>query len=354
MARPLRVDIAGGWSHVFARGLNGMRIFADDRDRQHFLELLGSMVERYRVELHAFALMSNHYHLIVRTPDGNLSRCIQWLNQSFAAWFNVRHDRKGTFFQRPFGSVPIENAAWAYELSLYVHLNPLRIKALGLSKRQRQAVNVTGVAAKPSADEVTRRLKKLREYPWSSYRAYAGYVEAPGWLVTEEVLRRATRLKKERVATYRRDARDRVSGGGDPTRLEGLRDGLAIGSADFVRRIKELGSEIGLTRETSGKRRLRQRVTMEEVIAAVVKVKGEPWEQFRGRWGDPGASLVMWLARQYTGLTLREIGQAVGGKDYAAVAMSIRRLAAHLRRDKALYQETARACQVLNVKMSPL
>jgi len=330
-----------------------MDICGDDRDREHFLELLELMVGRYRIEIHAFALMTNHYHLVVRTPDGNLSPSVQWLNQSYASWYNARHNRKGTFFQRPFGSVPVENGAWAYELSLYVHLNPLRIKAFGLSKGDRQAARA-GVAPIPSKEEVTRRLKTLREYVWSSYRAYAGYAPAPEWLVTEEVLRRAAHRKDERVEAYRRDTQERLKGGGDPSRLEVLRDGLAIGSAEFIRRVKELGNEIGLTRETSGKRRLRERITMDQVVEAVSEVRGESWEFLRDRWGDPGKAMVMWLARQYTGLTLKEIGEAVGGKDYAAVAMSVRRIHTRLQQDSVLRKDAEKACRLLNVKMSPL
>ncbi len=164
MARPLRVNLEGGWYHVFARGLNGMVLFADNRDREHLLELFGETVDRYRIEIHAFALMDTHYHAVARTPDANLSRAMQWLNLGYAAWFNTRHQRKGPVFQRPFASVPVEDEAWAYELSLYVHLNPLRIKALELSKRDRQASS-QGMRRPPSAQTVSERLKRLREYP---------------------------------------------------------------------------------------------------------------------------------------------------------------------------------------------
>jgi hypothetical protein len=75
----------------------------------------------------------------VRTPEANLGRAMQWLNLSYAAWFNTRHQRTGPVFQRPYKAVPVENGAWAYELSLSVHLNPLRIESLGLSRSKRKA-----------------------------------------------------------------------------------------------------------------------------------------------------------------------------------------------------------------------
>ena len=105
-----------------------MILFADDRDREHLLDLLSDVSHRYRTLVHTYVLMDNHYHLILQTPEANLSKAMQWLNLSYAAWFNVRHQRTGPLYQRPFGSKPVEDGGWAYDLSKYVHLNPLRIR----------------------------------------------------------------------------------------------------------------------------------------------------------------------------------------------------------------------------------
>jgi len=352
MARPLRVNLEGGWYHVFARALDRLVVFRDERDRAHLLELFAASLDRYRLEIHAFVLMDTHWHAVLRTPDANLSQAMQWLNLSYAAWFNTRHQRRGTVFQRPFGSVPVENSAWAYELSLYVHLNPLRIKALGLSKREREAANL-GMRQTPSEEVLSARLKTLREYPWSSYRAYAGYVSPPEWLQCDELWRRASRKNTDRVKRYRKDAQARACEGGDPKRQEVLLDSLAIGSAEFIRRVKGMGSQLGVNRETAGKRRLRERVNIQQVIEAVSTVRGEHWSGFGNRWGDSGAALVMWIARQCTGLTLGEIGETVGGRDYAAVAMAIRRVGTRLSKDVSLKKQASKACELLNVKMSP-
>ena len=329
MARPLRVAVEGGWYHAFARELNGVALYGDDRDREHFLELLESCVERYRLELHAYVLMSTHFHLVVCTPEANLSRAMQWLNLSFAAWVNARYDRTGPVFRRPFGSVLVENAEWAYELSLYVHLNPLRIKSLGLSKRDRKAAK-SGMARRPSQEQITRRLERLREYRWSSYRAYAGYELAPKWLTTKELLSRAAERPKEQVKAYRAETQERLSGGGDPAKLEAIRDRIAVGSGAFIRQVRDRVAELGLGRETSGKRALRSRVTIHEVIGAVAEVRGVDRETVLTGRGDAGPTLAMWMARQCTGATLGEIGEGFGGKDYAAVAMAVKRLGVRL------------------------
>lgn len=353
MARPLRVNIEGGWYHAYARGLNRMGIYSDDRERAHFLELLGAMHERYGVELHAYVLMSKHYHLVVRTPEGNLSRAMQWLNQSHAAWFNARQGRKGTVFQRPFGSVAVENGAWAYELSLYVHLNPLRIKALGLGRSERKASGL-GAGHAPSREQTARRLKHLREYRWSSYRAYAGYGRCPGWLETREVLSRAPRRAGGAVQAYREEVQWLVRGNEREGVRERLLDSLAIGSAEFAGRVRAVGLAAGLGRETKGKRELRRRVSLEEVKAAVSEARGERWEELCHRRGDPSAAMAQWLARRYTGATLGEIGTSMGGRDYAAVGMAIRRFTERLAKERKLRQQVRCITRQLNVEMSPL
>src|ERR1051326_5791682 len=91
MARPLRIEKVGGWYHVTARGAERKPIFRNDTDRRHFLEAVAEMVGRFRVRLHCFVLMGNHYHLLLELREPNLSRAIQWLNVSYSIWFNLRH-----------------------------------------------------------------------------------------------------------------------------------------------------------------------------------------------------------------------------------------------------------------------
>ena len=131
MARPLRVNVRGGWYHVTARGLERRQIFSSERDHEHFLELLEEMWKRYGVEVHAYALMGNHYHLLLRTPEANASEAVQWLNVSYSVWFNKKRDRWGHVFGGRFASVLIDSeGSWALNASVYVHLNPVRVQGL--------------------------------------------------------------------------------------------------------------------------------------------------------------------------------------------------------------------------------
>jgi REP element-mobilizing transposase RayT len=343
MARPLRVLIPGGWYHVFGRGWERRPIFSDDRDREHFIELLERLSETYRFIIHGYALMENHCHLIIQTPDANLSRGMQWFNTSYSAWFNARHARVGSLWQGRYRDVVIEDGAWALELSVYVHLNPIRIAGLGLDKNGRVLEGQGFRVA--TAEQVSERLQRLRSYRWSSYRAYAGYVEAPSWLTTGELLKRAHGDPRNQRSAYRETVKTRLTYGVDATACERLRDVIAIGSAEFARRIRETaGDELaGLDQ----KRALRRRITVEEARRAVAEVRGEEVGRIAGKRSDPGRSLFLWAVRKRCGLTLREAGEAVGGLKPAAVDAALRRLVTRTRSDPFLRAQQERLLHVL-------
>src|SRR5207249_7995783 len=122
MARPPRVELAGAWYHVTSRGIERRPIFINERDCQHFCDLLAELADRFAVQLHAYVLMGNHYHLLVQTARANLSQAIQWLNVSYSVWFNRRHERCGPLFQGRFKAIIFEAQDSALLLSRYVHL----------------------------------------------------------------------------------------------------------------------------------------------------------------------------------------------------------------------------------------
>jgi REP element-mobilizing transposase RayT len=145
VGRPLRVEYANAFYHVHARGNERRAIFRDDRDRERFLDLLCVLADRFEVEVWAYVLMPNHYHLVLRTQRPNLSRAMHWLGVAYTNWFNARHDRSGHLFQGRFKCFVVEDEQYLQRLLLYVHRNPLRG---GLVER-------------------------LADYPWSSYRCLA-------------------------------------------------------------------------------------------------------------------------------------------------------------------------------------
>lgn len=323
MARSLRMERAGAWHHVTARGNERRAIYRDEMDRAHFCQLLGETVEVFGWRLHGYVLMDNHYHLLAETPEPNLGRGMQWLNVSYSVWFNVRHQRAGHLFQGRFKSIVVDPAGWALELSRYVHLNPVRVGGLGLNKSARQRDRI-GVGVKPSVKDVQERVSRLRGYRWSSYRAYAGLGKAPPWLRCGTILELAGGPPREARASYRRYVESALRQGLAESPWENLRAQTALGGAEFARRI---ASGLGLEKRSSRRRKELSRPTVAEIIAAVEAVKGEKWEKFRDRHGDWGRDMVFYVGRKDWAVKLRELGVCAGGADEMAVSMAVRRFA---------------------------
>ncbi len=323
-----------------ARGEHREALYGDDGDRRHFLELLEEMRKRYRVKVLAYVLMENHYHLMVATPEANLSRAIQWLNVSYSVWFNRRRQEVGHVFQGRFKAIVVDGESWGLLLSEYIHLNPIRLKVLGQGKRERRA-DGQGLGKAPDPEMVKRRLTKLRSYRWSSYRAYAGYGKSPEWLDRDELLARAGGAAK-----YRGYVEERVRQGVEEHPWEQVKWGLVLGTESFARNLRK---RLSGGREMPGKSELRQRISFAEVVKVVEQVSGEKWEDFRDRHGDKRRDLVLWVARRCTGLTLAELGQAADGMDYAAVTMAIRRFPKACERDGDLQRLAKRVMTMVGM-----
>ena len=351
MARPLRIERAGGWYHCTARGNERRSIYRDDRDRRHFCELLAEMVAQFNVVLHAFVLMDNHFHLVIELREANLSRAMQWLNVSYSVWFNRRHGRAGHLFQGRYRSVIVEPAAWALALTRYVHLNPVRTEALGLSKTSQQQIRI-GAGGVPDAAQVKERTARLRRYRWSSYRAYIGLAKAPAWLDCDTVLNLGGGPPGEERRRYREYVEAALREGLAQTPWEELKERLVLGSQEFV-----AGLRAGLAEEDPARqevRRLReQRPAVSQVIQCVEALKGEPWQTFRDRCGDSGRDLVLYAARKACGLSWVELARATEVGAWAAAAMGARRFEARRKAGGSAAEDYRKVVEMLNVKMRP-
>jgi putative transposase len=340
MARPLRIEVAGARYHVTARGNERRHIFRGDRDRRHFLELLAGWPEQFGTKLHGYVLMDNHYHLMVETPEPNLSRAMQWLNGSYTIWFNVRHRRAGHLFQGRYKALLIEDDAGWQEVGRYVHLNPVRVKGLALGKEERSARRV-GAGAPPGKELVAERLEILRQYRWSSYRAYAGLEPVPVWLFTKVLsVLCGGRSDKERCRALRAYTEDPVREGVLSSPWEDLVGGLVLGSEEFARSMLA-GVHCDVEEQPSG-RQLRKQVNWEAIVSAVEAEKGELWDQFRDRHGDWGRDVALWLGRTAGRQRLAELATRVGGIRYATVGGAVSRVRRRLKTDREFAERVMR------------
>jgi len=334
MARPVRIEVAGGWYHVSARGNERRVVFRDARDRRRFLELLEEAVDRFGVRWHGYVLMNNHYHLLVETARTNLSQALQWLQVSYTVWFNRRHQRVGHLFQGRYKAMLIEMESSAWEVSRYLHLNPVRVAGLGLNKAAQQRLR-RGLSPAPDPQQVRQRLERLRSYRWSSYRAYVGLAGKPVWLTTEGVLALVGGCGRlERVRRYRQYVEEGVREGLAASPWERLQGQLLLGGAEFVRQMQRRAR--GNAREQPQLKRLQPQRSFQEIVAAVEQEKGEKWVTFRDRHGDWGRDVVLYLGRRYGGMRLRELGQQAGALDYGSVQMAVRRFGQRQANDDTL------------------
>ena len=195
--------------------------------------------------------------------------------------------------------------------------------------------------------QVTARLKELREYRWSSYRRYSGYAKGPAWLRSEELLKRSKGTSKDWQRHYRAQVKAILSRGVEESRIESLRDSVGIGSEQFKDMLRHIAGE-GL-RETERRGRLRERVSFDRVIDAVSEVRGSPSDVWLSQYGDTGKWLAMALARRFCGMTLAELGSAVGGRDYGAVGVGLKRFERRMDTDKRLRKEYTTLVEMLDV-----
>lgn len=348
MARPLRIVCPGAWYHVTARGNERRDIFRDDKDRFRFLGTLAEMVDRFGVRLHAYVLMSNHYHLLLDICNPNLSQAVQWLNVSYSVWFNRRHNRSGHLFQGRFKSVVVEPNIWGLSLSAYIHLNPVRVVGLGLDKRHRQRAR--SVAMDRPDEPVTRqRMATLREYRWSSYRAYIGAVKEPTWLRCADVLDLGGGPAIERRTNYRRYVESQIREGLEKCPWEELTDQVVLGGAQFLRKLRA-----SLQKESRlhwAPKAIRKTLGFADVVAAVEKVRKDQWQTFRDRHGDRGRDQTLYLARRATPLSLSELAKAAGLNQPASVAMAIKRYESEVKQIRGERKLLEQAAELLQITM---
>ena len=180
MGRPLRIEYPGAVYHVTARGNERRIIFQSDKDYTRFTGYLESATEKYGARIHCFCLMSNHYHLLLETPRGNLHRILHHINTGYTNYFNARRRRAGHLFQGRYHAILVDKDSYGLELSRYIHLNPWRAR----------------LASDPFG------------YPWSSCSTYVGREKRWDWRQTAFILSQVGTGEKRSQQKYEQFLRD--------------------------------------------------------------------------------------------------------------------------------------------------
>jgi putative transposase len=317
MARPLRIQYPGAVYHVMARGSHGQAIFADDKDRQRFLETLAETCQKTGWRVHAYVLMGNHYHLLIETPEGNLVAGMKWLQSAYTQRYNRRHKLFGHLFQGRYKAVIVdENEPMYFQVvSTYIHLNPARA---GLVKVGQQ---------------------RLKSYRWSSYGWYLSRAgKKPSWLERQRVMG-SLGLDERQGKGYEAYMEGRVLELGRPSmrkqlqeQWKALRRGWYVGDKSFMERLVD-----GLERAAQGRhreshsgpaRRAHDEAAAELNLGKAMRSLGLNEESLKALpKGSPEKAVLAWWLRENTTVAVRWVSQRLEMGHYTRVTQAISRVA---------------------------
>ena len=321
MARPLRLEYPGALFHVISRGNAKQEIFADERDRVRFLELLGESAERFDWILLAYALMPNHFHLLIQLTTETLSRGMQWLNERYAIAFNRRHGRVGHLLQGRFKSPLVEKESYLLELIRYIVLNPVRAN-------------------------IVKRPEQCR---WTSYRATAGLAAAPAWLAIDDVLLPFGPDRDLARAGFRDFVNAAI--GVDTSLWRDLFERTHyIGGSEWKGEVQDRITLKPRCSEHPHEQRNAESLTMVDVVAAVADSCGLEPVRIRSGLDRKSRMIAAWIAWNEARLTGSEIAAGLRLRSSGYISRLIRHCDAALDRDSGLRLDVERCLSTLGRK----
>jgi putative transposase len=308
MARPLRIEYEGAIYHVTFRGNERKPIFKSDADRQRMLECLARARDLYQTRIYLVCLMTNHVHLLLETPRGNLSAFMGQLLTAYTVYFNRRHRRVGHLLQGRFHARIVQGDEHLLRLSRYVHLNPVSGKMWRGQTAQ-------------------ARWEYLRDYRWSTHRSYAGEEEAWAWIEYAPLLALVSGKGKSANARYGAFVQLGLAENDEEFSRVYRASRLGVGSEDFVAdlqlRYERLVAGKG-KREDAALRKYLVRRPVEQVLGVVAEVMGEQVANFRKRRRDSGPRVMAaWALQRHGGLNQRAVAEALGMGTGAAVSQQL-------------------------------
>lgn len=313
MARPLRIQYPGAVYHVTCRGNEKKAIFKDDTDRKKFLDILTQSLTIYKVKPYSYVLMSNHFHLLLETPLGNLGEFMRHFNITYTGYFNRRHRRAGHLYQGRYRSILVEKASYLSILSRYIHLNPVRIKTMEKAPYE-------------------EKIKYLTNYLWSSL---SGYIK---------------KRKKERNIDY---AMVLEEYGGDTRRARNaykqriyadISEGIEIkdkifsqsilGGEEFIGWIKDTFIKKDHDRECPSLNEIQRYKQKDDILRTIEEETGKGIEDISTEKGRL-RQMTMELLYRLGGLKGIEIGKIMR-VGYTSVSQERRRLRERLQKDRKI------------------
>ena len=320
MTRPLRIEYPGAWYHVMNRGRRGENVFADSNDYEAFIVLLQESAKMFDLRVSAFCLMSNHYHLLVQTPSGNLSRAMRHVNGVYTQRFNRRRNIDGQLFRGRYKSVLVQEDSHLLELLRYIHRNPVTA----------HICNTVG------------------DYLWSSHQGYISSARKWDWLHKGTLLdmfsKERNKAKRQYQSYVQCEDSEEVIDFFSKKNMASF-----FGSRDFVQWIKATYRQLQNHDEIPQSRGLAP--TIAEIKRAVCQgyaIEEKELEQTKRGWMNEPRNVAVYLARRRCGLRLEEIGQEFGIGKYSTVSSIVTRTEKQLIQDKQLRKRIDEISQKFN------
>lgn len=311
MVRPLRIQYSDAWYHVMNRGRNRAKIFCSREDYTAFIELLKNASSLWKVRIAAYCLMSNHYHLLVQTPEANLSRTMRHINGLYTQYFNRKYKGDGPLFRGRYKSIVIDGDSYLLELVRYIHRNPL---SAGLVKR-------------------------LEDYSWSSHQAYISKGNEGNWLHKDFVLSMLEENKSKRRQAYLDFVKQEV-----PKTLSALYEKkklpLIMGAKDFIDGLKQkYHHKTGIKEVSQVKELFLDKCLIEEAVCGVYQIEVADLLKSRRGNNNEARNVSIYLMRKYAGASLTDIGARFGMNSFSSVSSVIIRIKQAMERDKNLRRQ---------------
>ncbi len=306
MSRPLRIDYPGAWHHVMNRSRSGTELYCDKEDYELFLSLVQETSTMYHMNVSAYCLMPNHYHLLVQTEDGNLARCMRHLNGIYTQKYNIRHKCDGTLFRGRYKSVLVQVDSYLLQLVKYIHRNPVK----------------AGLA------------ETLPAYKWSSYKGYISSKVEWQWLYKTFVLSMLSRDKEEQKVKYKA-----LMGLENSEEIESFyskKNQLSIlGDEKFTNWVKKTFFKEKSDQEIPESKRLAPEIDLiNNTVAETYKIGlSQLFSARRGSENEP-RNIAIYLARQLRGEPLKKIGKSFNLKRVSSVSSVFERVNRKMRTDK--------------------
>ena len=306
MSRPLRIEYEGAFYHITARGNERKRIFYDEKDYRKFKDYLVQAQDKHDYLLHCYTLMLNHYHLLIETPNGNLSKIMHFINGSYTNYINRRKGRSGHLFQGRYKAILIDKDYYLMELSRYIHLNPVRAKLV----------------------------EKPEEYPHSSYRSYI-FKGKDEFVSRDFILSLISQDSMNSMKEYKSFVETGI--------IEELEDpfkdiygGMILGGKRFVRDVLDrVDFELIDKTETSNRKELHSANAVDHIIGIVASnFKISPNDVTKSK--REIRNIAVYLIKTFTSIDNKQIGDLFGGLSYSAVSKVYQRFIDKLKKDKRL------------------